>query len=95
MGALPEAMRDWPATLEQLPRDAASYYAESTRGGGLFEYEDVGRDAYGRRVYQRLLDGAEYGQPEALLTFAEFTARVKDAATRCGSIGVRRWTAAS
>lgn len=82
------------STLAQLPKDAAAYYAEST-AEGLFAYELAGKDGLGRSVFQKYLDGEEYGAPRALLTFAEFKASVNRAALLVGSsvnLGVSRWT---
>lgn len=83
------------STLTQLPRDAATYYAESTPAAGLFAYELAGKDGLGRSVYQKYLDGEEYGAPRALLTYNEFKASVNRAALLVGpsvNLGVSRWT---
>lgn len=81
------------ATLDQLPRSSAEYYAVST-ADGLREYEFKGKDACGRRVYQPHIDGEPYGRPRALLTYREYVAAVKAAHARAPRtpMGVPRWT---
>lgn len=81
-----------PPTTAQLPKSAQEYYDESVKAG-LFEYSYVGNDLCGRRVYQKYIDGEEYGEPRALLTYAEFKKAVLKAASQCDAtgIGIPRW----
>ena len=83
--------REQPHTLDQLPSGAAGYYRESV-SSALFDYELVGTDDAGRKVYQRYLDVQPWGQPRALLTYQEYKTAVKFAGKRISSIGVPRWT---
>lgn len=86
------APRGVPHTLDQIPKDAATYYRQSL-DSALYGYDYRGRDDCGRRVYWRTIDGERVGlEPCALLTFREFRAAVQEAAKRCSSIGVQRWT---
>lgn len=87
-------MSPTPHTLEQLPSSAASYLLESEKHGipGAVR-RFIGKDYLGRRVYQTFIDGEEYGSPLALLTFREYTKRVKHFAAKVSSsIGVGRFT---
>lgn len=81
------------STLDQLPANAASYYANAERSG-LFTRVLLGRDGMGRRVYQLYFDGEPYGAPRALLTYQEYVASVKraHAPARGTPIGVSHWT---
>jgi hypothetical protein len=82
------------STLDQLPADAASYYAGAEQRGGLFTRVLLGRDGMKRRVYQLYFDGEPYGAPRALRTYQEYVASVKRAyaSARGTPIGVSRWT---
>lgn len=80
-----------PATLEQLPQSAAFYYNASLRSD-LFDFEYLGKDECNRRVYQLLFEGEPWGGPRALLTFREYTTKVKEYARLHGNMGVQRWT---
>ena len=83
------------STLEQLPRNAAEYYAESTESPRrVFDYKLVGKDRMGRRVYQKYLSGAPYGRPKALLTYTQFRAAVLHMYKLCPrtAVGVPRWS---
>lgn len=80
-----------PPTTCQLPKTAAEYYSKSVPPrGGLFEYVLLGEDLCGRSVYQKLLDGKEYGEPRALLTYQEYVRKVK-LWGMVRSMGVQRW----
>ena len=91
MSLVYDPKRSHASTLEQLPLSAEVYYDESVRSG-LFEFQLIGKDGAGRRVYQKLLCGEPYGQPRALMTYREYSARVKLWAAFSSSIGVQRWT---
>lgn len=80
-------------TLDQLPKCAADYYAESLRSG-VFDFEEIDRDDARRRVVQRYFNGQKRGYPIALLTFTEFKANVQrlQAEAPHTPIGVSRWT---
>lgn len=78
-------------TLCQLPRDAETYYEESI-GTGLYDYIYTGTDSLGRKVYQKYLCGEATGEPRALLTFREYTRKVKEWAQLSPAMGVQRWT---
>jgi hypothetical protein len=80
-----------PSTRAQLPRHANEYYAQSVKSD-VFEYQDVGRDGCGRRVYQKFLNGEAYGMPRALLNYREYAAKVEAFARISSYMGVQRWT---
>jgi hypothetical protein len=53
---------------------AKTYYRDSVDETKLpYRYIYLGKDGAGRRLYQRQLDGEDYGRPSALLTYAEGT----------------------
>lgn len=81
-----------PHTLEQLPETAEEYYRSSIESV-LFKYDLLHKDDLGRKVYQPMYDGELWGEPRALLGYAEYTRAVKRAAKVLGShIGVQRWS---
>lgn len=83
-----------PSTLDQLPPSAAAYYERIDKPDELFERRLIGKDSLKRRVYQAYFLGELYGEPRALLTYAEYVAAVKAAHARAPktSIGVSWWT---
>lgn len=78
-----------PATTAQLVT-AEEYYRSSF--SKLFTYAYCGKDGVGRKVYQKQLEGEPYGEPRALLSHREYTAKVKAGALLSGAMGVQRWT---
>ncbi len=62
---------------------AKDYYQRSVETG-VFEYVFLGNDGAGRRLYQRRLQGVDYGSPRALLSFGEYMREVKAAQDRHG-----------
>lgn len=85
-------MEKLPKTIDQLPPDAETYYRESVKSG-VFEYEYIGKDYYGNKVYRKYLNGEPYGRPMALLSFSQYRKAVKEAAKLVPyGMGVCRWT---